>query len=64
MKPKTQIFDIGSTVHGQPLELIYDRDSKSFSIYRGQGDQKDDTAQVYGIPKQVLIDMAAAAQTV
>mgnify|MGYP001002964186 CR=1 FL=1 len=65
MKPSKIEFKIGETIHKQPIKLIYERDYMnigSWSIERGQANQRDDASKVYGLPTEALIKIGEIAK--
>lgn len=67
MKPDKIEFKIGETFHKQAINLIYESDyynrSKgSWTIVRGQANQRDDVSKVYGLPTDALIKIGEIAK--
>lgn len=65
MNPTTISFNIGQTIHGQPLTLTQAQATggqREWILRRDQGDQRDDTAVISGLTDQAILDMAEAVR--
>lgn len=63
IEPAFVSFDLGSTVYGQPLTLTRCRDTAGkivWSLRQEAACQRDDSAQINGIPPEVILKMAEA----
>lgn len=56
---------IGTTIHGQPVKLVWERDymkRPSFKIVQEALNQRDETMIVGGLTADVLVEAAAVAK--
>ena len=66
MKPKRIEFDVGQTIHGQPLRLVYERGNAgrdSWTLIQDAANQRDDRHQVSGLDGQTIERMAEAVKS-
>lgn len=65
MSPTRIEYDIGSTIHGQPLRLVWTKSSSGqmeWVLYRDEADQRDDRVFIAGLTRESILKMAEAVQ--
>lgn len=65
MKPTTVTYDLGDNLFGQPLKLVYSRDSVNrwmWTLRREQADQRDDSVFISGLTEQNIENLKSAVQ--
>lgn len=64
MIPNTITFDIGETVHKQPLRLVYTRipGSHTWTLHKHAANQRDDECVITGLSTDTLRRMAECAE--
>ncbi len=66
MKPSRIEFAIGQTIYGQPLRLVLQSDSANrmvWTLFRDQGDQRDDSTFISGLTDEHFSKMAEAVKS-
>jgi hypothetical protein len=65
MMPARIEYDIGSTIHGQPLRLAWATATggqREWVLYRDEADQRDDRVFIAGLTDDNILKMAEAVR--
>lgn len=65
MTPNKIEYDIGSTIYGQPLRLVRQKDSGGTTMWtlcRDEADQRDDRTFIAGLTRDHITKMAEAVK--
>lgn len=66
MIPTKVEYEIGSTIHGQPLRLVYSKSTgrqMEWILYRDEANQQDDRVFIAGLTRENILKMAEAVQS-
>lgn len=59
-------YDVGETVHRQPLRLVFEKTTggaMAWTLHKDPASQRDDSTFVSGIPSDVILKMAEAVRS-
>lgn len=65
MIPTKTEYEIGSTIHGQPLRLVHSKihGRAEWILYRDEANQQDDRVFIAGLTRENILKMAEAVQS-
>lgn len=64
MKPSLIQYNVGETIHGQNIRLIFSEQNskRTWTLHRDPADQRDDSAFIAGLTDDVILRMAEAVK--
>lgn len=66
MKPARIEFDIGTTIHGQPLRLVRSKATGGqveWTLYRDEANQRDDRVFIAGLTPEIIHKITEAVHS-